>query len=193
MLIDEDILFQRACVYAEANSKSVLRQSRLGYGTDGTVWKTAEHSVVKSFHRSAAYATELACYLRLQSNRVTSIDGLNVPVLEGYSDSLWVIEMTFVQPPYLLDFGKAYVDSLPDYLTDKRAMAHQQAVGKNDFGERWSRVMLILHLLQEKYGIYYADPRRGNINFGEVETDSDDWLSEPEIDYSEYDDGESSD
>jgi hypothetical protein len=43
-----------------------------------------------------------------------------------------------------------------------------------------------LYALRSRYGIYYLDPRPQNICLDEADTDADDWMREPPIDYGEY-------
>ncbi|WP_145244970.1 hypothetical protein [Aeoliella mucimassa] len=151
------------------------------------MWKTSIPSAIKAFYREENFFNELRCYQRLQSHGVNEICGLNVPVLEDFDDQLWVIEITFVQAPYLLDFGKATLDAPPPYLVDPQDQRRFQAEWRTEFGSRWTEVNAILHILQSKYGIYYLDPKVANIRLSAEEDDDEDWLKEPEIDYTEYD------
>jgi hypothetical protein len=43
-------------------------------------------------------------------------------------------------------------------------MGHWHAEGRENFGDRWNKVMSLIRLL-EGYGIYYVDPKPGNIMF----------------------------
>lgn len=184
MIPDDKKLFKNAYDYAKRRRLQVLRQESPGHGMEGIVWKTSVHSAIKAFYRLSDYETELSCYQRLQEHGVNEILGLNVPVLEGHDKGLQVIEITFVQPPYLLDFGKASLDIPPPYLSEDRKRFRSQYAA--EFGERWSDVSAVLHVLEANYGIYYLDPRPQNICFDDPESDDDDWIKEPPIDYSEY-------
>ena len=75
-----------------------------------------------------------------------------------------IIEMEVVSPPFILDFGKVWLDRRPDYPEDSWAERERQ--GEEDFGARWQDVKAVLSVL-ESYGIYYVDPNLGNINFGD--------------------------
>ena len=86
-----------------------------------------------------------------------------------FDDALWIIEMQLVTPPYLLDFGKAYVDVRPDYSQDALDCweeQYQELWGE----ERWKEVRRALATLTI-VGIYYQDPTPRNIHFGEPEDD----------------------
>jgi len=107
---------------------------------------------------------EKECYRRLQKEQILKIRGLSVPHLERSNDELMVIEMTYVQPPYLLDFGKVYIDQPPPYCHDKRIMEEWNEKIRNEFGEHAPKVHAIMRELK-RLGIYYVDPRPSNIRF----------------------------
>lgn len=99
----------------------------------------------------------------IYTHGVRSLQGFSIPDWIGQSDELWVIEIRIVSPPYLLDFGKAWIDEPPDFPAD--AMEMWEASGIELFGEeRWCEVKGLLFAL-EKYGIYYYDAKPGNIRF----------------------------
>ena len=156
----------RAQAYADSKGISLRRKYPLGYGTDGTVWRTSRRSAVKVFEYEKNYRVELGCYRRLKSTGIDTLCGLAIPGLVDCDDRLWVLEMKIVQPPFLLDFGKAYLDASPPYWSDSDIMADWHAEGEENFGERWRDVLSALGMLR-KYGIYYVDPKPGNIMFAD--------------------------
>lgn len=101
---------------------------------------------------------------------------------QGSDDSLMVLEMTIVTAPYLLDFGKVWIDRPPPYYFDAQRMNNAQADARDLFGNFWPDVQVALYQLRRKYGIYYADPRPGNINCGDSD-DDDSWDREPPTNY----------
>jgi hypothetical protein len=144
----------------------------LGEGTDGRVWFVDDNSVIKAFHRVHNYRTELGCYQRLMEKGVAKIDGLSVPQLIEYSHELAIIEITLVQPPYLLDFGKAYLDEPAPYSPE------QLEEWRDDWAryfpvEDLPRVRKVLAILKG-YGIDYVDPKPWNIRFRKEEDDEED-------------------
>lgn len=139
----------------------------LGYGNDGVVWKSNRQSAVKALAQHFKYDRESKCYQRLAENNVKSIEGLAVPQLMNCNSELLIVEMRLVTPPYLLDFGKAYLDSAPDFPTE--VMDDWEAEGVENFGAKWPDVKVLLWCLR-KYGIYYYDAKPGNINFGDPES-----------------------
>ena len=73
------------------------------------------------------------------------------------------IEMTIVSPPCILDFGKAYVDSPPDYSPE--ALSEAEAAERELFtDDQWKQVRLVRAALLG-YGIHYFDARPSNIMF----------------------------
>lgn len=77
-------------------------------------------------------------------------------------DDLLVIEMDIVSPPFLLDFGKCYLDRKPDYSPE--VWEDWQRDHEEMWEGRWKLVRRLVWQL-EKYGIYHIDPRPGNIRF----------------------------
>jgi hypothetical protein len=75
--------------------------------------------------------------------------------------------MRLVTPPYLIDFGKAYLDSAPEFPVE--TMEEWEQEGIDNFGARWTDVLAVLWALKQ-LGIYYYDAKPGNINFGDHDT-----------------------
>lgn len=186
MQYDDNQMFERVAAYCKAREKRVHRQDSLGHGSDGAVWKTNEPSAVKAIYKRPTFATELECYRRLQAKNVRKIAIFNIPYLEGFDEDLMVIEISFVRPPFFLDFGKASLDDRRPEYRDRQFLANARHVWREDFKERWAEVESVISHLRANYGILYLDPRHGNVNFGDDEDDDDDWETEPELDYSSY-------
>ncbi len=69
--------------------------------------------------------------------------------------------MTFVNPPYRLDFGKAYLDGQSPY--DEEQLSEWRARLKNSFPQAdLPRILRILRALKA-FGIEYYDARPWNI------------------------------
>jgi hypothetical protein len=151
-------LLERAQAYA-TKLNIALSLTPLGFGDDGAVWTTSHHTVVKAFERRNNYAHELECYQRLADANIRKIREFEVPSLLNHDDDLLVIEIGFVNPPYILDFGKAY-------LADPRFPNHviEEWNERMQFwwGSDAKRVRLALFALRA-YGICYYDAKPGNI------------------------------
>lgn len=163
-----DVLRPVADAYAKAKGIAITRF--LGDGNDGAAWETDRNSAVKVIERLDSYLRERDVYLRLQDRGVTDIKGFAVPQLIDCDDTLQVVEMTIVFPPYVLDFAKSYVDRPPDFSPE--VLAETEARFAELFADRWPVVQSILAWLQA-YGIHSYDPLRGNIRFADESEDED--------------------
>lgn len=132
----------------------------LGFGQDGHVFITHSNTAVKVLARPENFRLELACYERLNESGVTELGGFAVPRLRDFSEQLCVIEMSVVDPPFIVDFGKVHLDRRPDY--SEEIMADWRADYSERWGNDWLKVRSLLYSL-ERYGIYYMDPKPGNI------------------------------
>lgn len=135
----------------------------LGYGQDGSVWETSDRTAIKCFDREENFRREAACYERLAANGVTSISGCVLPEMIRFNQPRLLIEMEIVSPPYILDFGKAYIDDPPEFPAE--IMAEHREIQREKWNmEDWKRVQMIVWEL-EQHGIYYLDTKPGNIKF----------------------------
>ena len=122
-------------------------------------------SAIKVHAQRDAYLRERDCYHRLTDREVIRIQGLAVPRLLGTDDELLAIEMALVHPPFVLDFGGAYLDQPPSHMLDPEIRSNWLAEKQEQFAENWSKVESILDELQRRYEIFVADVNPGNIQF----------------------------
>ncbi|MCA9070372.1 MAG: hypothetical protein KDA84_15680, partial [Planctomycetaceae bacterium] len=134
-----------------------------GYGLDGFVWQTSEDSMVKVFRHENDFQRELEAYRRLESHQVDQLQGFFVPLLLHYDENLFVLELSYVRPPYILDFAAATLDQVPPGFDpeDPTWIAEKQRV----FGVHWAEVARLLDALRH-LGIYYPDVHAENIRIG---------------------------
>jgi hypothetical protein len=170
---DDAELLSRAEQYAAGRSLELIGQ-QLGYGSDGSVWRTSRGSALKIFYTIDRFEIEWECYRRLAAKKIEKLAQFHVPFLLDTDPELLAIEMSLVQPPYLLDFGKVYLDALPTHLYDERQLADALHAWRERFGRRWPEVAHVLELLK-KLGIYYFDPRPSNIDLGADDAEDEDW------------------
>jgi hypothetical protein len=182
----ESLLLVNAQTYAQRNGRQLLSKVGLGRGTDGSVWRSTKPSAIKAIWERKNYEDEIECYRRLQAANVHNLCDFAVPRLFGFDNELKVIEMSIVQAPYLLDFGKVYLDRPPTDVYDQRQLAAAEAEAKALFGATWPDVSALLFTLRDRFGIWYVDPKPANIDCGVV--NDPDWDKETGVDYSEYDD-----
>ena len=100
--------------------------------------------------------------MRLQDLEIDEVNGHAVPILIGYDDDLLAIEMTTVSPPFVLDFGGAYLDRPPDYSDE--VWQDWREMKSDAFEDNWPAVEEILGEFQS-YGICIADVNASNIRF----------------------------
>jgi hypothetical protein len=140
-----DALERRASKFAERHGLALAEH--LGFGVHGIVFASESQretgvpplrSAVKAHDREADYLRERDVYLRLQALGIQSIHGCHVPRLLRYDDQLWVIEMTVVSRPYVLDFAGAFLDRAPVFPED--VLADWRAEKAEQFGDLWPKV-----------------------------------------------------
>jgi hypothetical protein len=158
-----------------AMRNALVLGDELGAGVQGIVFSAKSQAeegrlAVKIHHQEAGYLRERDAYLRLQSLAITSIRGCNVPELLTHDDDLWILVMTVVVRPFVLDFGGAYLDQVPDFSED--VVADWRLAKQEQFGSRWLEVQRIIHELQS-HGIHLIDVNPGNISFVDSAGDHD--------------------
>lgn len=107
------------------------------------------------------YSTELACYRLLQERQILEINGYAVPQLIDFDAGLRVIEITIVAPPYVIDFGKAYLASAPPDFSPE-VISEWLAEKEELYGDRWPEIRSVLARLR-LIGIFHLDPKPHNI------------------------------
>lgn len=132
----------------------------------GIVFSTNRESAVKVHAQEIAYKRERNVYLRLQEHKVNELHGLIIPNLLDYDDQRKIIEMTVVSPPFIVDFGGAYLDNYPEHASSKDARMIWESEKQEQFGSRWKAVKTILNDFDKLYGVCIVDVNPGNIQFG---------------------------
>jgi hypothetical protein len=140
----------------------------LGSGHHGSVFVGERNAnrgryAVKFCKECGPYEREVRAYETLAKRKVIEIAGFFVPQFLGSDDELLAIEMTIVEPPFLLDFGGAYDEfALPDFGENIWAEWREQK--EEEFGSHWPRVEEVLSILRS-YGIFMIDIHPRNIIF----------------------------
>ena len=114
--------------------------------------------MLKVHRHEYTFPPELAAYNRLAERRVTRIQGFRFPQLLDYDPELAVLELTFVSPPYILDFVCTGVGSRPADFDLERI----EREARRQFGNDWPEVRRLLEALMQ-IGIYYDDVHNRNI------------------------------
>jgi hypothetical protein len=167
----EPELMRRALAYTGRHG--LVTGAELGAGVHGIVLAieshpeggvAAVHSAIKVHRREADYCRERDVYFRLKENAVSTIRGCHVPQLLRHDDQLWIIEMTVVSRPFILDFAGAFLDKAPGF--SEEVIADWQAEKREQFEQRWPEVQAILRNL-EAYGVFMIDVSPGNVSFND--------------------------
>lgn len=140
---------------------AVLKE--LGSGAEGFIFATDRATAVKVFQYEEKYRRELAAYRRLLSRGVSEILGFAIPRLVNYRHELLVIEMTMVQPPFLLDFAQAFLDRPMEMEEGQEAEWWERV--RDNFGADFEIARDVFFALQRDTGIYYYDLAPRNLRF----------------------------
>lgn len=132
----------------------------IGYGVDGFVWRTDRNSVLKVFRHQPEFDREHAVYQRLAEHDLRLLRGFAIPVLLDYDTDLLVLELSFVSPPFILDFGAAAVDNSIEG-TDFESDEFRDEIQRR-YLDTADDVLLVIDALRQ-YGIYLSDIHPGNI------------------------------
>ncbi|MEM9369167.1 MAG: hypothetical protein AAGD07_24560 [Planctomycetota bacterium] len=151
----------RATAYCAAREIVPDFANLLGMGQEGSVWPTSRKTAIKVFDRESNFQTELVCYEILREHSVWELDGFTIPQLVDSDNDFLIVEMTIVSPPFILDFGKAYINQRPDF--EESVMEDYEAERCEWFEGNWDLVCSAVSSL-EAYGIFYCDARPGNID-----------------------------
>lgn len=151
--------------YASLNRLAIELPS-LGGGIHGLVFfvRGAEvpgGAAIKVFYDEEFFRRELLVYERLREAGVRAVRGLAVPQLIRADGELWVLEMTVVERPYVLDFAGAYLDEAKPEFGDE-VWETWELDKREKFGERWPEVRAVLAALED-YGIHMLDVNPGNL------------------------------
>jgi hypothetical protein len=156
-----DIALQNATTYAARHNLRLA--DRLGFGIREHESKH-DRSAIKAYNSAEFYLRERAVYQRLREAGVTELLGFHVPQFIGADDELYVIEMTIVTRPFVLDFAGAYLDHRPEF--SEEAWAEWELNKQEQFGDGWKTVLSVIDAF-EQLGIYLVDVSPSNIRFGD--------------------------
>ena len=161
MTLSDTPHLNRAQSYAQHQGHAIIEQ--LGFGQDGTVYQSDRPSAIKVFERPHSFATELSDYQLLTQHKVLQVNGHHIPQLLNHDNNLQLIEISIVQPPHILDFAKATLDTPPDFPPEVMAERYQHWA--DNFEDRWSQALDIINHFKHHFGIHLLDPSPANIAF----------------------------
>ena len=168
IMTDKDDILRRANEYTLLHDLTL--GDELGAGVHGIVFATEcqsefaarpVQSAVKVHRSETGYLRERDVYHRLQSHQVSNVRGCNVPQLLRYDDSRWVIEMTVVARPFLLDFAGALLDFPPDFSDEVRT--DWLAEKREQFGDTAGRKLRRYWRHWKYNGVFMLDVSPANV------------------------------
>lgn len=106
----------------------------MGFGVEGFVWRSETDSIVKVHLFPREFRQEVLVYQKLQARGLSRLRGFWIPELLDYDRELHILELTFVTPPFILDFATATLDAPPsgtDWDTPEWRAEKRQIYGKD--------------------------------------------------------------
>jgi len=146
----------RRAAYCE--SRGIQTLDLIGFGLDGFVWKTNRASVVKVCRHANLFDRELEVYQRLAQHGLHQLQGFRIPSLLDQDAKQWVLELSLVAPPFVLDFAAASLSKAPSEMALPEWLAEKQRM----FGRDWPDVQRRLDGWRLD-GIHFPDVHLGNI------------------------------
>jgi hypothetical protein len=159
-------LFAAAAEYTRQRGISLSGQ--VGWGNNGTVWRTSRWSALKIHRLEDSYRREVEAYIRIGD--AETIAGLSVPNLVDHDAKLLAIEMKIVKPPFLLDFASAYpIETAPQFPPE--VMAEWLADKREQFGTDWPKAAAAIREVERRFGLRMLDVHPANIMLHPVRPD----------------------
>jgi hypothetical protein len=153
-----DELLSRRDAYCQRYGKTIV--DLRGYGMDAFVWQTDDDDILKVFRHARQFAAELAVYRRLDHHSLYRLRGFSIPYLLRADEEFQVLQLSYVSPPYILDFAAASLDRpSKGFDPDDPAWIAEQ---RRRFGRDWPEVKALLDALRH-HGIHYEDVHEQNI------------------------------
>ncbi len=108
------------------------------------------------------YRREVHAYRVLAG--IDVVAGHMIPQLIDCDDALLAIEMTVVEPPFVLDFASAYaIAEAPEFPPE--IMEEWLEEKQEQFGALWPRAAAVIRALERDHGLRLTDVHPGNIRF----------------------------
>jgi len=160
-LYDKNILLQKAKTYSSNKSIDIIQE--LGHGTQGIVYQTNRNTAIKVYDLGSGYLRERDIYKRLQERKIESLNNFKIPRILEWDDDFYILEMSIVHVPCVLDFGGAYLDKRPDHFIERNE--EWESEKREEFGENWDEAKVIIREIEQRADIWLADINTGNIKF----------------------------
>uniref|UniRef100_A0A7C2K1V4 Protein kinase domain-containing protein n=1 Tax=Schlesneria paludicola TaxID=360056 RepID=A0A7C2K1V4_9PLAN len=143
-----------------AKDRGLTIEKPLGGGFDGIVLGTSHRTAIKSLVHPILYRQERDVYLRLQELNLSNLREFEIPRLVDLDDTLQVIEMMIVSPPFVLDFAGAKLDRKPQF--EPEIMEEWRREKAEQFEDDWQEVQRLIWAF-ERFVVYLSDVHPGNV------------------------------
>lgn len=157
---------ERIKIFQRLTNQTLYHYLGPGPGQDGFVLKTSHLTAAKFFDRGDRYRRERDVYRILSSKHIDLIADHNVPQLIREYDDIRVLELTIVEPPFVLDFAGAKrwreIHDFPPEVMDE----HHQHL-EELFGPRWTDALHVAEMFRLATGYTLLDIHPGNIAFAD--------------------------
>ena len=163
---------RRAAAFAAGRGASILRRGAAD-GLHGSVFLASNARYLKAFHARAAFDAEREVYRRLQARGVVEVRGFQVPQLLGADGFRGVLELSRVEPPFVLDFASATIDETPERKWADQpgriqaAWARAEEAFSSHTPAQWAEVQRLYEVFGDRFGVWMLDLHPGNIAFGD--------------------------
>ena len=144
--------------YCRRNSCAIDPNGEFWWGLDAYLWQSTNYQIIKVHRYKDRFHRELGTYQRLQDRGIERLKGFRIPQLLHYDEELQILELSFVSPPFILDFVEVGLGKRPSNFDLDRIEAQQS----KQFGKDWPDVKRLLEALMQ-IGIYYDDVHNKNI------------------------------
>ncbi len=158
MIVIPDSILKARDEYCRRYSSQIDENGEFWWGLDAFLWQSTGDSILKVHRYEERFRQELAVYNRLTERGVERLKGFRFPQLLHYDEELQILELSFVSPPYILDFVEVGIGKMPGNFDLDRIEAQQS----KQFGKDWPDVRRLLEALMQ-IGIYYDDVHNKNI------------------------------
>lgn len=155
------LIFEKANKYSNAHGFDIIQE--IGHGTQGIVYQTSVNTAIKVYDLFDGYARERDVYFRLKRRSLDCIRSFKIPRILDSDDNLFILEMSIVHTPCILDFGGAYLDDIPGHIQLRDE--EWELSKKEEFGENWDEAKAIIKEIEFKADIWLVDINTGNIKF----------------------------
>lgn len=137
--------------------------TRLGAGVGGYVYLSSDlRTAVKIHNHEEGFHRELEVYRQLKRLDITRLHGLTIPKLRSARHDLLLIQMDFVNAPYLLDFA-GVLSKPPEILFGAEQLQYWHDRIHEFFGPNADIAYAVYNSLA-RHHLYYVDFRPSNLN-----------------------------